>query len=237
MRRGIGTFQSFLVFSRLLQSTSLSILALKASGQSTSPSVFEARILHDVGEVQSIRQCSLGSLLWELGFSALYSDLPAQVDELLLGTVAQHSGIALRNSAVYQAAIAANERSNGLLQTVRRERRPGTRTCPRRWTSSQPSAVNNQKLASWTTPPPARVPSALALEFGSSLDVPLALVICSTLQTKKNETRGREAPERSFYLNEPGTLPKMSIYYVEIGFWAPQVKEHEDKTRIEKTMF
>ena len=75
--------------------------------------------------------------------------------------------------------------------------------------------------------------TALALEFGSSLDVPLALVICSTLQTKKNETRGREAPERSFYLNEPGTLAKMSIYYVEIGFWAPQVKEHEDKTRIE----
>ena len=99
------------------------------------------------------------------------------------------------------------------------------------------SSDAQERLASWTTPPPARVPSALALEFGSSLDVPLALVICSTLQTKKNETRGREAPERSFYLNEPGTLAKMSIYYVEIGFWAPQVKEHEDKTRIEKTMF
>ena len=46
---------------------------------------------------------------------------------------------------------------------------------------------------------------------------------------KKKETRGREAPERSIYLNTPGTFAKVPKHYLESRFWAPQVKEHEKK--------
>lgn len=41
-----------------------------------------------------------------------------QVDELLMGHLTQHAGIALRNSEVYRDAITANERANGLLNMI-----------------------------------------------------------------------------------------------------------------------
>eukprot|EP00397_Hematodinium_sp_SG-2012_P022594 GEMP01023421.1.p1 GENE.GEMP01023421.1~~GEMP01023421.1.p1 ORF type:complete len:450 (+),score=92.22 GEMP01023421.1:163-1512(+) len=41
-----------------------------------------------------------------------------QVDELIMGHLTQHAGIALRNSEVYRDAITANERANGLLNMI-----------------------------------------------------------------------------------------------------------------------
>mmetsp|Transcript_803 Transcript_803/g.1586 ORF Transcript_803/g.1586 Transcript_803/m.1586 type:complete len:475 (+) Transcript_803:36-1460(+) len=41
-----------------------------------------------------------------------------QVDELLMGHLAQHAGIALRNAEVYREAIQASDRSNALIQTM-----------------------------------------------------------------------------------------------------------------------
>lgn len=41
-----------------------------------------------------------------------------QIDELLLGHLTQHAGIALRNAEVYRDAIVASERANGLLHVI-----------------------------------------------------------------------------------------------------------------------
>jgi len=41
-----------------------------------------------------------------------------QVDELLMGHLTQHAGIALRNAEVYKDAITASERANGLLNMI-----------------------------------------------------------------------------------------------------------------------
>lgn len=40
------------------------------------------------------------------------------IDELLLGHLTQHAGIALRNAEVYRDAIVASERANGLLHVI-----------------------------------------------------------------------------------------------------------------------
>lgn len=42
----------------------------------------------------------------------------SQIDELLMGHLTQHAGIALRNAEVYRDAIIASERANGLLHVI-----------------------------------------------------------------------------------------------------------------------